>query len=67
MPRAIFIKGCGLMACFSYTEVAAAMDSAYAVPSSQPLPMAEVLASPTPETGRDGPARQDSPPAPEPG
>ena len=45
MPRLIFIKGCGLMACSSYAEITAAIDRAYEAPAGEPLPLDQVFAS----------------------
>ena len=53
MAQAIFIKGCGPMACSSYAELTAEMDRAYAVPPDQPLPVDRVFTSLAAQAGRE--------------
>jgi hypothetical protein len=66
MPQAIFIKGCGRMACATYAEVVAAMDRAYALPRDQPLPVDQIFASLAREADCERPSPEAFPPAPPP-
>ena len=57
MPQVVSIPGCGPMVCSDYEEMAAAIDSLYAVAEDQPLATDRALGALAAEANREGAVR----------